>query len=106
MRMIDEQYTARPFFGSRRMVVWLGQQGHAAPRVERGRKTGPSPQDAPVPDRVEFDRAAPAPRRAGATGRGGRAADGPPAPRDPRATPTTPRRLPGDDERRRSESRA
>lgn len=27
MRRIDEQYTARPFFGSRRMVVWLGQQG-------------------------------------------------------------------------------
>jgi putative transposase len=27
MRLIDEQYTARPFYGSRRMVVWLGQQG-------------------------------------------------------------------------------
>jgi putative transposase len=27
MRLIDRQYTARPFYGSRRMVVWLGQQG-------------------------------------------------------------------------------
>jgi putative transposase len=27
MRLIDEQYTARPFYGSRRMVIWLGQQG-------------------------------------------------------------------------------
>jgi putative transposase len=32
MRMIDEQYTARPFFGSRRMVVWLGQQGEEVNR--------------------------------------------------------------------------
>lgn len=34
MRLIDEQYTKRPFFGSRRMTVWLGQQGH---RVNRKR---------------------------------------------------------------------
>ena len=27
MGLIDRQYTARPFYGSRRMVVWLGQQG-------------------------------------------------------------------------------
>ena len=27
MRLIDRQYTARPFYGSRRMVIWLGQQG-------------------------------------------------------------------------------
>ena len=27
MRLIDEQYTARPFYGSRRMVVGLEQQG-------------------------------------------------------------------------------
>ena len=27
MRLIDQQYTARPFYGSRRMVVWLDQQG-------------------------------------------------------------------------------
>ena len=26
MRLIDEQYTKRPFFGSRRMTVWLGEQ--------------------------------------------------------------------------------
>ncbi len=24
MRMIDEQYLKRPFFGSRRMMLWLG----------------------------------------------------------------------------------
>ena len=27
MGLIDRQYTARPFYGSRRMVVWLGKQG-------------------------------------------------------------------------------
>ena len=27
MGLIDRQYTARPFYGSRRMVIWLGQQG-------------------------------------------------------------------------------
>jgi putative transposase len=32
MRLIDEQYTRRPFFGSRRMAVWLRDQGHAVNR--------------------------------------------------------------------------
>lgn len=32
MRLIDEEYTAHPFFGSRRMTVWLGQQGEAVNR--------------------------------------------------------------------------
>ena len=27
MRLIDEQYTACPFYGSRRMTAWLTQQG-------------------------------------------------------------------------------
>jgi len=27
MKLIDEQYTATPFYGSRRMAVWLEQQG-------------------------------------------------------------------------------
>ena len=27
MRLIDEEYTAHPFYGSRKMVVWLEQQG-------------------------------------------------------------------------------
>jgi putative transposase len=27
MRLIDEQYTRTPFFGSRKMVAWLAQQG-------------------------------------------------------------------------------
>ena len=31
-RLIDEQYTNRPFYGSRRMVVHLGQLGY---RVNR-----------------------------------------------------------------------
>jgi putative transposase len=34
MRRIDEQYTARPFFGSRQMTAWLVQQGE---RVNRKR---------------------------------------------------------------------
>ncbi len=32
MRMIDEQYLKRPFFGSRRMMLWLGAQGHSVNR--------------------------------------------------------------------------
>jgi putative transposase len=28
MRLIDEEYTRHPFFGSRRMVAWLGGQEH------------------------------------------------------------------------------
>jgi putative transposase len=32
MRRIDEQYTARPFYGSRRMAVWLRQQGEEVNR--------------------------------------------------------------------------
>jgi putative transposase len=32
MRWIDEQYTRRPFYGSRRMTVWLRQQGQAVNR--------------------------------------------------------------------------
>jgi len=31
-RLIDEEYTRRPFYGSRRMVVHLGQQGHTVNR--------------------------------------------------------------------------
>ena len=32
MRLIDEQYTAHPFFGSRRMTAWLRRQGEAVNR--------------------------------------------------------------------------
>jgi putative transposase len=32
MRRIDEQYTARPYYGSRRMAVWLNQHGEAVNR--------------------------------------------------------------------------
>ena len=32
MRLIDEQYTRRPFYGSRRMRVWLCEQGHEVNR--------------------------------------------------------------------------
>ncbi len=32
MRLIDEQYTARPFYGSRRMTAWLEQQGEEVNR--------------------------------------------------------------------------
>jgi putative transposase len=34
MKLIDRQYTARPYYGSRRMTVWLTGQGH---RVNRKR---------------------------------------------------------------------
>jgi putative transposase len=32
MKLIDRQYTARPYFGSRRMMVWLQDQGHLVNR--------------------------------------------------------------------------
>jgi putative transposase len=32
MRLIDERYTARPFYGSRRMTVWLNEQGEGVNR--------------------------------------------------------------------------
>jgi putative transposase len=32
MRLIDEQYTARPFYGSRRMTIWLNEQGEEVNR--------------------------------------------------------------------------
>ncbi len=32
MRLIDEQYTRAPFYGSRRMVVWLGERGYEVNR--------------------------------------------------------------------------
>ena len=34
MRLIDRQYLVRPYYGSRRMTVWLNAQGH---RVNRKR---------------------------------------------------------------------
>ena len=32
MRLIDEQYLQRPYYGSRRMTVWLNQEGHEVNR--------------------------------------------------------------------------
>ena len=32
MRLIDEQYTARPFYGSRRMTIWLNERGEGVNR--------------------------------------------------------------------------
>src|SRR3954449_6576704 len=39
MRLIDELYTACPFYGSRRMTVWLIQQGEAVNRKRVQRLT-------------------------------------------------------------------
>jgi putative transposase len=32
MRLIDEEYTRHPFYGSRRMTAWLQRQGYAVNR--------------------------------------------------------------------------
>lgn len=32
MRLIDEEYTRRPFYGSRKMMLWLHSQGHEVGR--------------------------------------------------------------------------
>src|SRR4051812_33906070 len=37
MRLIDRQYTERPYFGSRRMTIWLQGQGHEVNR-KRGQR--------------------------------------------------------------------
>jgi putative transposase len=37
MRLLDEQYTHRPFYGARRMTYWLGQQGYGV-NVKRVRR--------------------------------------------------------------------
>ncbi len=40
MRRIDEEYTRRPFYGSRRMMLWLREQGHAVNRKRVARLMG------------------------------------------------------------------
>jgi putative transposase len=40
MRLIDRQYTARPFYGSRRMTAWLRSQGHGVNRKRVQRLLG------------------------------------------------------------------
>ena len=40
MRLIDEQYLATPFYGSRRMAVWLTHAGHAVNRKRVQRLMG------------------------------------------------------------------
>jgi len=32
MRLIDEEYTRHPFLGSRKLALWLGEQGHTVNR--------------------------------------------------------------------------
>lgn len=40
LRLIDRQYTARPFYGSRRMTAWLKTQGHEVNRKRVRRLLG------------------------------------------------------------------
>jgi putative transposase len=40
MRLLDERYTARPFFGSRRMTVWLRRRGEEVNRKRVRRRRG------------------------------------------------------------------
>jgi putative transposase len=37
MRLLDEQFTRTPFYGARRLTVWLRQQGYAVNRKRVGR---------------------------------------------------------------------
>jgi putative transposase len=52
LRMIDAQYTRRPFYGSRRMVVYLKEQGHVVnrKRVQRPMRIPGLAGMAPGPD--------------------------------------------------------
>ena len=57
MGLIDRQYTARPFYGSRRMTAWLRTQGHRVNRKRVQRLLGvmgleaihPRPRRPPTP---------------------------------------------------------
>jgi putative transposase len=40
LRLLDEEYTRHPFYGSRKMVVWLGTQGHTVNRKRVQRLMG------------------------------------------------------------------
>jgi putative transposase len=40
LRLLDEEYTRHPFYGSRKMVVWLGTQGHTVNRKRVQRLLG------------------------------------------------------------------
>jgi putative transposase len=40
MALLDREYTARPFYGSRRMTAWLRRQGHAVNRKRVRRLLG------------------------------------------------------------------
>src|SRR5215217_6164071 len=74
MALIDRQYLARPYYGSRRMAAWLATQGHivnrkrvAAPDAPRRlggdlpaaehQQAGTGPQDLSLPARRDRDRA-------------------------------------------------
>ena len=52
MRLIDEEYTRHPFYGSRKMRDWLQRQGYAVNRKrvqrlmpEMGHRTNPLPRE-------------------------------------------------------------
>ena len=40
MRLIDEEYTRHPFYGSRRLTTWLNRQGHGVNRKRVQRLMG------------------------------------------------------------------
>ena len=50
--LLDEEYTRHPFYGSRKMVVWLGPQGHSVnlKRVQRLMRILGLPALAPGPN--------------------------------------------------------
>ena len=74
MALLDRQYLARPYYGSRRMAAWLATQGHVVNRKRVRRlmrlaglvaiyqpteyeQASGSAQDLPLPARWDLDRA-------------------------------------------------
>src|SRR4051812_22223791 len=64
MTLLDRQYLARPYYGSRRMAAWLATQGHVVNRRAGGdlpateyEQAGTGPQDLPLLARRDLDRA-------------------------------------------------
>jgi putative transposase len=43
MRLLDEQYTRAPFYGSRKMMEWLATEGYQVNRKRVSRLMDPKP---------------------------------------------------------------
>src|SRR4051794_41822779 len=62
MTLLDRQYLARPYYGSRRMAAWLATQGHVVNR-KRGQRPMRLPRAVGVYPRPKTSKPGPAPKK-------------------------------------------